>query len=151
MRRNHTKLRYEGLGLAASPSVTAPATSGSAAVAGSVVAADYADLFEYRCGENGSDITLGPARWVPTEGGPCSLVSSEVPPRPALIALKRRAGPSAADLVALELWYKASPSDHYAVSSAAGRADAAAAGWPNGLATGVVAGAAPPRPLLPCR
>jgi hypothetical protein len=40
---------------------------------------------------------------------------------------KNRAGPSAADLVELEIWYKAG--DHYAVASAAGKADAAAGGY----------------------
>ena len=38
-----------------------------------------------------------------------------------------RVGPSAADLVEMELWYKAG--DHYAVASAAGKAEAAGSGY----------------------
>ena len=45
----------------------------------------------------------------------------------AMYVLKAKKGPSAADLIPLELWYR--PGDHYLVASAAGIADAKANGY----------------------
>lgn len=46
---------------------------------------------------------------------------------PALYVYTSRVGPSAADLVELEVWYR--PGDHYLVASDAGKRDAAASGY----------------------
>eukprot|EP00966_Prymnesium_polylepis_P333429 7388890-Prymnesium_polylepis.2 len=86
-------------------------------------------LYEYVCGHgpNASDLTLGPPKWTPAHGGPCEPVASAAAASPALYVYESRAGPAAADLVPLELFYK--DGDHYAVASAAGKADAAALGY----------------------
>ena len=88
-------------------------------------------LFVYKCGGvNGTDFTYGPADWKPSQGGPCVLTSSASDFNKAKVAMfvyKTPAGPSAADLLSLELWYKAG--DHYTVASAAGKADAASSGY----------------------
>ena len=101
------------MGLSAFPAASEAAT------------ADLVPLFVFRCGANQSDVTFGPAGWSPAQGGPCTRDGAS----PALIVHRARSGPSAADLVELEQWYHPSPSDHYVVSSAEGRADAAAAGY----------------------
>jgi hypothetical protein len=78
----------EGMGLSARPSAYE-------------AAGDLRELFVYRCGANRSDVTFGPAGWVPAQGGPCAR---DVAAPPALFVHATRSGPSAADLVELEMW-----------------------------------------------
>jgi len=110
VRGNHTKVRYEAMGVASVGALTDGETTA---------------LYAYGCGLNGSDVTLAPERWTPAQGGPCIKDSTA----PALLALTSRSGPAAADLHALELWYHPAPSDHYVVASDSGKADAAARGY----------------------
>ena len=117
--RREAKVRYEGM--ASSPTEGSPPPAAPPA-AGTVA------IFEYACGADGADSALAPARWAPAagSGAPCSLVGG-ANATPALYTYASRTGPAAADLVELELWHNGS--DHYAVGSAAGKADAAAAGY----------------------
>ena len=98
-------------------------------------------LFGYNCTGGGGatdfDMTLGPKGWGPPAGA--GLVCHEVAgadghPSPAMYVLPVRAGPAAASLVELSVWYK--PSDHYVVASAAGVADARAEGYVRQMALG---------------
>jgi len=128
--RLHSKIRYEGIGLA-----TAPA---------GINASDLVPLYDYKCvgpAGNLSDLTMGPVGWKPVHGGPCIPVAPnssapEAPPGPSLYVHKARTGPSAGDLVPLEVWYR--PGDHYLVASEAGRADAVKGGYTRVAALGFV-------------
>lgn len=88
-------------------------------------------LFDYNCsGSNGSDMTIGPYGWKPSpqSGLKCQIVTENgAKPSPAMYVLPRRAGPAAATLVELSVWYK--QGDHYVVASEEGIADAKANGY----------------------
>jgi hypothetical protein len=102
---------------------------------GEQLAADQlVPLFVWHCGSNGTDVSFGPANWKPTEGGPCVLAKrtgvhkNDFSTSPAaMYVYTSRVGPSASDLVELELWYKTG--DHFAVASVAGKAEAASSGY----------------------
>merc|ERR1711924_436045 len=55
-----------------------------------------------------------------------------------MFVLPSRAGPAAASMVELQLWYKPELSDHYVVGSAEGKADARAKGYTQILSLGYV-------------
>jgi hypothetical protein len=105
-----------------------------AALYGGIGAAPTA-LFEYECAgglENASDPTFAPAGWAPTHAACARLNGSDA----AAFVLPRRAGPAAASLVELRVFWK--PGDHYVVGSAAGVADALASGYAQVLSLGFV-------------
>jgi hypothetical protein len=112
VRTNHTKLRYEGLGLA--PGLAGLGSGSTAGRGDGLLMGESVALYVYLCGANASDVTLAPAGWTPARGGPCKrppaaedALSAQHPAlpaqQPALVAFTRRTGPSAADLVALEV------------------------------------------------
>jgi len=94
--------------------------------------AELTALFEYNCSApagSAADLTLGPTDWKPSHGGPCTRLvrPGTTSDLAALYVLPTRAGPAAASLVELEVFYK--PGDHYVVGSEAGRADALSSGY----------------------
>ena len=122
VQRCHGKIVwYEGMALAKKlPAETLGLPAGSELVA----------LYEYNCSVPGAapDMALGPANWKPVHGGPCErLAPSTLEEGVAMYVMPTRAGPAAASLVELEVWYK--PGDHYTVGSAKGRADALSKGY----------------------
>ena len=95
-------------------------------------------LYDYACGTNGTDLTMGPKDWKPAQGGPCALAqkkdshTKDFPAGASMYVYKARGtGPSAADLVSLDLYYKTTRfgGDHYLVASDAGKADATTNGY----------------------
>jgi hypothetical protein len=113
--RLKAKVRFEGVGLTAIPAD------------GSAPAATLRPLLSYNCTgvtPNASDYTMNVAGWAPAGGPPCVLMDGGAV---AMYVHAARTGPSAADLVPLELWHRAG--DHYLVASAAGKVDAASGNY----------------------
>lgn len=114
IQRLHAKVRFEGQGLA-----TVPAD-------GSAPPSTLLALYGYNCTgltPNASDLTMNVLGWQPSSTT-CTLMNGgDI----AMYVHKARTGPSAADLIPLELWYK--PGDHYLVASDEGLADAMAGGY----------------------
>ena len=113
----------------------------------------FTELFAWEClsGSNFTDLTFGPAEWKPAvgTGGPCKLAAHphasgtpppDTTPPVAMYVLSSRSGPSAADLVELEHWWKgdANFSDHYLVATPEGKADALEAGYKKVASRGFV-------------
>jgi hypothetical protein len=119
VQRAHAKVRYEGMALSRVDASTA-SIGGVAPVA----------LYDFNCSSsqsNATDFTVAPHGWRPGHGdGPCVLRYG-VNTKPAMYVLPSRAGPAAASLVELTMWYR--PGDHYVVASADGTADAKAKGY----------------------
>lgn len=141
--RANTKMRYEGMALGPNDlddvdfgNVVDDAAAqgvhphdGNSSSGSNTTPPKVVPLFDYVCGKgpNASDFAYGPAGWKPQHGEPCKLVNASHPP--SMYVYAAPAGPSAADLVPLEVWYRPTPSDHYFVGTAAGKADAAASGY----------------------
>ena len=62
--------------------------------------------------------------WTPASGPPCAVMDGGAV---AMYVHRAKTGPSAADLIPLELWH--TPGDHYLVASLAGISDARAGGY----------------------
>lgn len=128
VQRGSQKLRYEGMAIGSRPSSATMDAQGHPKLT---------ELFVYEClsGSNYTDLTFGPADWKPASGGPCKLAEHpravDFPSPVSMYVFGSRRGPSAADLVELEQWWKGDNtfSDHYSVATAEGKADAAAAGY----------------------
>ena len=114
IQRLHAKIRFEGLGLP-----TLPADGQG------IERSSLLPLVAYNCtglSPNASDLTMNVRGWQPQQRqrqGPtvtCGVMDGGAV---AMYVLKTRTGPSAADLIPLELWYK--PGDHYLVASSEGK------------------------------
>lgn len=137
VQRAGVKSRYEGMGIASLPE------TGSADSSANVHGRELIPLFDYACGPHGTDLTMGPKDWKPAQGGPCKIAkktdphTKDFPAKASMYVYKTRgSGPSAADLVSLDLYYKRG--DHYLVATDAGKADAAANGYSKVLSLGYV-------------
>jgi hypothetical protein len=136
VQRVGVKTRYEGMGIASLPET-------GSADAGANMLHELIPLFDYACGANGTDLTMGPKDWKPAQGGPCEIAkktdshTKDFPAEASMYVYETRGtGPSAADLVSLDLYYK--HGDHYLVATDAGKADAAANGYSKVTSLGYV-------------
>jgi hypothetical protein len=124
---HNVKMRYEGMGIASGYLPRARAgESRSIGTTGDIDDA-HVPLFDWNCSDG--DITLAPAGFNPSAdlGGPCVLVNESA--NASLIVYTTKSGPSAADLVPLEMYYSSAAKDHYTAASEAGKADAISLGY----------------------
>ena len=65
VQRVGVKARYEGMGIASLSEIASAYSNPN------VHGSEVIPLFDYVCGENGTDLTMGPKDWTPAQGGPC--------------------------------------------------------------------------------